>query len=102
MIKGLEALEIIKNIELSHIEQSMVENYDDSYDCYYDEVDDGTIEEYYDEEIKTIEEALKELEQYKALETELGTTLKELCLFLKEGFSIEWNGKNVVAHAKKP
>lgn len=36
------------------------------------------------------------------LEDELGITLEELCLFLKEGFSIEYNGKNVVAHAKKP
>lgn len=63
MNKGLEALEKIKNIPLSHIEQSRVENYDDSYDYYYDEVDDGTVEDNYAEEIEIIEEALEDYEE---------------------------------------
>lgn len=49
-----------------------------------------------------IRKELIEFEELKQMEQELGITFKELCLFLKEGFAIEFNGKNVVAHSKRP
>lgn len=100
MSKSLKALEKIKNIELSHIEQSRVENYDDSYDYYYYEVDDGTVEECYAEEIETVEKELTELEELRQMEQELNCRFKDIYHALKASCVIEFNGQETVAHSK--
>jgi hypothetical protein len=100
MKNGLEALEKIKNIELSHIEQSRVENYDDDYDYYYFKADDGTVEECYADEIETVEKELYELEELRQLEKELDCSFKDLYHALKSDCVIEFNGQETIAHAK--
>lgn len=58
-----QALEKIKNIELSHIAYYDDDDYyDDDYIPSYEE-SDGTIEENYPEEIKVIEKALGQFEK---------------------------------------
>ena len=65
MNKALKALKTIKEIELSHIEYDEDEDMDGEwvYDTY--EEYDGTIEENYSDEIKTIETSVKALEIIK-------------------------------------
>lgn len=63
MSKELEALDIIKNIGLSHMETSEDEDYDGEWEYTDYEEYDGTIEENYPEEIKILETALKNYEE---------------------------------------
>lgn len=65
MTKALEALNIIKNIGLSHMEYDSDENHDGEWEYEAVEVDDGTIEDNCPEEIEVIEKSLKDFEELK-------------------------------------
>ena len=62
MSKGLKALERIKKIELTHLGYDSDENIDGEWEYEAVEINDGTIEENYPQEINIIEKELKELE----------------------------------------
>ena len=63
MSKELEALNVIKNISLSHVETEQDEDFNGDWVFETVEVDDGVIEDNYPEQIDIIENALKRLEQ---------------------------------------
>ena len=65
MTKELEALNIIKNISLSHVETEQDENLDGEWEYTEYEVNDGTIEDNYPDQIDIIEKALLELKAIK-------------------------------------
>ena len=67
MNKGLEALERIKNIELSHFGYDSDENLDGEWEYTPVDVSDGTIEENYKEEIDIIETELKEKDELEEM-----------------------------------
>ena len=65
MSKALESLERIKNIKLSHLGYDSDENLEGELEYTPVNVDEGSVEENYPEEIKILETALKALEIIK-------------------------------------
>ena len=62
---ALDALGIIKEIELSHMEQDIDYDYEENPEYSYYEAHDGTIEENFPDEIEKIEKALNAFEVIK-------------------------------------
>ena len=62
---ALNALEAIKGIILTHMEQDVDYDYEDNAEYSYHDEYDGTIEDNYPDEIALIEKALKALEVIK-------------------------------------
>ena len=64
-ITALDALEAIKGIVLTHMEQDVDYDYEENPEYSYHEEYDGTIEDNYPDEIALIEKALKALKIIK-------------------------------------
>ena len=64
-ITALDALGIIKEIELAHMEQDVDYDYEENIEYSYYEAHDGTIEENFPDEIEKIEKTLKAFEIIK-------------------------------------
>ena len=62
---ALDALDTIKGVVLTHMEQDVYYDYEENPEYFYHEENDGTIGDNYPDEIKKIEKALKALEAIK-------------------------------------
>ncbi len=63
----IEALNVIKNIKMSHVETEEDEDFDGNWVYDTVEVDDGLIKDKYPKQIKILKQALQRLDKYEQI-----------------------------------
>ncbi len=82
-MNSLKALDIISKIELSHMECDSDDDYYDE-DYYYYEMDDGTVEENYPNEIKALKTDIRVLNILKRI-----LPIERVCGYKEDGTKIK-------------